>query len=387
MNTMMQRGECKTPGGKLVAVNVEMDERGHILSCHIDGDFFMDGGDDATMCDTLHAIERALVTGRSARSALARRPAPVSDSSRTRAAGSARLIGVGAEAIDIAWSRAVRKDRSAQDRRVAAALPGVRGETDRRLCDMARRRWRQLRPRVIHDRPRLPADQMRIDEQRARRLAAGTCAASLRIWEWAAPAVVIGRFQSLPDEVDLAEARREGITVVRRCTGGGAMFVEPGNTITYSLYAPLDFVRDVSIAQSYRLCDQWLIDALAPLGLHVGFSGLNDIASPVGKIGGAAQRRFPAVGAGPGAVLHHVTLAYDIDAAKMSRILRVSQEKISDKAVVSAVKRVDPLRSQTGMSRETLIGRLIAAAAAEGYNSFESKQIHDMEVVRRGQAQ
>ena len=31
--------------------------------------------------------------------------------------------------------------------------------------------------------------------------------------------------------------------VVRRCTGGGAMFIEPGNTITYSLYAPLDFVQ------------------------------------------------------------------------------------------------------------------------------------------------
>ena len=75
-------------------------------------------------------------------------------------------------------------------------------------------------------------------------------------------------------------------------------------------------------------------------------SRANDIASQYGKIGGAAQRRFP-VGSG-GAVLHHVTMAYDIDAAKMSRVLNTSREKMSDKAVKSAVKRVDPMKSQTG---------------------------------------
>ena len=116
------------------------------------------------------------------------------------------------------------------------------------------------------------------------------------------------------------------------------------------------------IEESYRLCDWWLVEALRELGLDVRFAGLNDIASQYGKIGGAAQRRFP-VGSG-GAVLHHVTMAYDIDAAKMSRVLNTSREKMSDKAVKSAVKRVDPMKSQTGLSREHIVEHLIDWFAA-----------------------
>ena len=64
------------------------------------------------------------------------------------------------------------------------------------------------------------------------------------------------------------------------------------------------------------------------------------------------------MGSGPGSILHHLTLAYDIDAVKMTRVLNISGEKMSDKAVKSAVKRVDPMRAQTGLSRDGLIARL-----------------------------
>ena len=160
---------------------------------------------------------------------------------------------------------------------------------------------------------------MDVDVQWSREVAAGERPATIRFWQWASPAVVVGRFQSIPDEVHEDVAAKEGFTVVRRCTGGGAMFIEPGNTITYSLYAPRWFAADLDIEESYRLCDMWLIAALRGLGLDVGFSGLNDIASSHGKIGGAAQRRFPPIGSGPGSILHHVTLAYDIDAENMTR--------------------------------------------------------------------
>ncbi|MBT1172851.1 lipoate--protein ligase family protein [Bifidobacterium sp. MA2] len=253
-------------------------------------------------------------------------------------------------------------------------------------------RWAKLRPllEIVHDVPRSPAEQMALDERWAREVASGDRRPTLRIWEWSGSCVVVGRFQSIPDEVHEDVARAEGIEVVRRCTGGGAMFIEPGNTITYSLYAPLWFVDGIDVAASYRLCDRWLVGALGEMGLDVRFSGLNDIASARGKIGGAAQRRFPAssraaggrsddaassafggavagrcvppqaTGHGPGAVLHHVTMAYDIDAAKMGRVLNTSREKMSDKAVRSAVKRVDPLKSQTGLTRGEVVARLLA---------------------------
>ena len=156
------------------------------------------------------------------------------------------------------------------------------------------RRWHALKPNIVHDDPRKPQEQMDLDVEWAREVAAGTREPTLRFWEWAEPAVVIGRFQSLEDEVNVHTAQDEGFHIVRRCTGGGAMFIEPGNTITYSLYAPLDFAHGMSVEESYELCDYWLVEALRALGLDVRFAGLNDIATQYGKLGGAAQRRLRA---------------------------------------------------------------------------------------------
>lgn len=239
-------------------------------------------------------------------------------------------------------------------------------------------RWHRLAPVVVHDTPRSPVEQMAIDEQWAREVAAGERPASLRFWEWSSPAVVVGRFQSIPDEVHVDEAERLGFTVVRRCTGGGTMVVQPGGAITYSLYAPQWFVDGMDAAEAYRLCDSWLIDALRGLGVDARFQGLNDIAvandaccgtvdgrepAQWGKAGGAAQRRFPAPqdSNGSGAVLHHTTLAYELDGALMARLLNTSPEKLSDKAVRSVSKRVTPLGMQPplqGMERDTLIRAL-----------------------------
>jgi lipoate-protein ligase A len=57
-------------------------------------------------------------------------------------------------------------------------------------------------------------------------------------------------------------------------------------------------------------------------------------------------------------------MAYDIDAAKMLQVLRIGREKLSDKATPSAAKRVDPLRSQTGLTRAEIIERMIATFRA-----------------------
>ena len=53
-------------------------------------------------------------------------------------------------------------------------------------------------------------------------------------------------------------------------------------------------------------------------------------------------------------------MAYDIDAEKMTRVLRIGREKLSDKGIRSAAKRVDPLRRQTGLPRAGIIDALAA---------------------------
>ena len=81
-------------------------------------------------------------------------------------------------------------------------------------------------------------------------------------------------------EVDFDAARRHGIDVVRRISGGGAMFIEPGNTITYSIFAPISMVEGMSCEQAYALMDAWVIAALGELGIQAWYQPLNDIASP-----------------------------------------------------------------------------------------------------------
>lgn len=218
---------------------------------------------------------------------------------------------------------------------------------------MSRSTWTDHAWELLHEAPQPPALHMALDEVLLDEVAAGHRAPNLRIWEWASPAVVIGRYQSLRNEVDADAARHHGIEVVRRISGGGAMFIEPGNTITYSLSAPESLVEGMSFQEAYAFMDAWVLKALRSLGIEAWYVPLNDIASASGKIAGAAQARRSK------AVLHHVTMAYDIDAAKMLDVLRIGREKLSDKGTPSAAKRVDPLRSQTGLAREAVIERMV----------------------------
>jgi len=218
---------------------------------------------------------------------------------------------------------------------------------------MSRSHWRDYDWQLLRPAPQRPMLHMALDQLLVDAVSTGQRGPTLRFWEWSAPAVVLGRFQSLRNDVDAEAAERHGIEIVRRISGGGAMFVEPGNTVTYSIYAPRTLVAGLSFQQAYAEMDHWVIDGLKALGINAWYQPLNDITSDGGKIGGAAQAWRGK------AVLHHVTMAYDIDADKMLDVLRIGREKMSDKGTTSAAKRVDPLRSQTQLAREVIIERLI----------------------------
>ncbi len=240
---------------------------------------------------------------------------------------------------------------------------------------MTRSSWHDHDWQLVHAAAQPPALHMALDDVLLDEVSAGRRAPTLRIWEWARSAVVMGRFQSLRNEVDAEGARRHGIEVVRRISGGGAMFIEPGNTITYSIVAPVSMVEAMTFEQAYALMDGWVIAALGELGIQAWYQPLNDITSPAGKIAGAAQARRGQ------AVLHHVTMAYDIDAAKMLKVLRIGREKLSDKGIASAAKRVDPLRSQTGLPREAVIARLLETFARR-HGGLASDSLRPEELAR-----
>ncbi|MFC5181686.1 lipoate--protein ligase family protein [Actinomadura harenae] len=307
-------GEYKVPGGKLVVADVDVVD-GLLSGPRISGDFFLEP-DEAL--DAINGALDGLSAGLEARDLAARVQAELPPGTV--------MLGLTAEAVGIAVRRAVAR---ASD-------------------------WRDHDWRLVHEGPQPPALHMAIDQVLAEEVGAGRRPPTLRIWEWGASAVVIGSFQSLRNEVDGDAASGLDVEVVRRISGGGAMFVEPGDTITYSLYAPESLVAGMSFAESYAFLDDWVLGALGELGIRAWYQPLNDITSDHGKIAGAAQKRLA-----NGAVLHHVTMSYDIDVDKMLRVLRVGKEKLSDKGTTSAKKRVDPLRRQTGLSRDEIIGRMV----------------------------
>lgn len=328
-------GEYKVPGGKLVVVDLEVTD-GRISAFRLAGDFFVEPD------ETIPAIDAAIL-GMAADSDAATFARAVHDA----LPDGAMLLGFSPEAVATTIRRALSSATSFADYE-----------------------WQLLRGPAL-----APRQQMAMDQVLAEAVGAGERGPTLRIWEWKSPAVVIGSFQSVKNEVDLDNAAKYGFEVVRRISGGGAMFIEPGSAITYSLYTPAALVQGMSFAESYAFLDEWVITALRGLGIEASYQPLNDIASPSGKIGGAAQKRL-----GTGAVLHHVTMSYDIDGDRMVEVLRIGREKLSDKGVKSANKRVDPLKSQTGMPRDEVIDRLVSTFRS--LNGLTEGAISELELER-----
>ncbi|EGD57077.1 lipoate--protein ligase family protein [Gordonia neofelifaecis] len=307
-------GEYKVPGGKLVVVDVEVED-GSLSQVSLSGDFFLEPD------EALEVITDA-VTGAST----TLNAGALGELITSALSDDVSMVGFTPESVGIAIRRALGHATSWHDHTFDVIEPVVMP----------------------------PAMHVALDEVILREVASGVRPPTLRFWDWDSPLVVIGSFQSVRNEVDEEAASRHGIGVVRRISGGGAMFMEPGNCITYSLVVPTSLVDGLTFEQSYEFLDRWVMGALADVGINARYVPINDIVSDHGKIGGAAQKRIVA-----GAVLHHVTMSYDIDADKMTEVLRIGREKISDKGITSSGKRVDPMRSQTGMTRADIIEAFI----------------------------
>ncbi len=183
-------GEFKVPGGKLVVVDLDVVD-GRISDFRLAGDFFLEPD------EALDAIDAA-VNG-----------LPVETDARALAAAVQAALPADAQLLGL--HARVGGDRD----------PPRPAEGDQ----LARLRLAARAPR--------PAEPAHAPGPRrgARRRRSATAPASptLRIWEWDEPAVVIGSFQSVKNEVDPENAEKYGFQVVRRISGGGAMFMDAGS--------------------------------------------------------------------------------------------------------------------------------------------------------------
>lgn len=151
----------------------------------------------------------------------------------------------------------------------------------------------------------------------------------LRLYSWKPPAVSIGYFQNLEEEVNVRTCKDLGIDVIRRITGGGAVLHE--HELTYSFITKK---YPTNIMESYELICEPVVMCLRELGYDAKFSPLNDIIVDDKKVSGNAQTRKKNI------LLQHGTILLDVDIDKMFTVLKVPSEKSKDKIIQDVKARV-----------------------------------------------
>lgn len=147
------------------------------------------------------------------------------------------------------------------------------------------------------------------------------------------PAVIVGVNQNAPEEVNLGYTGQNGIKIVRRLTGGGAVYHDPAN-VCYTVIAPYEREAD-----HYRVFTQPVIEYLNRLGVPAVFSGRNDITVNGLKISGNAETVWQ------GRILHHGTILFDTELAALTAALRPNPLKMQSKGIKSVRARVTNVKA------------------------------------------
>lgn len=168
------------------------------------------------------------------------------------------------------------------------------------------------------------------------------------------PTVVVGRFQNTLEEIDSNLARSKGIHIVRRISGGGAVYHDLGN---------LNFSFVVKVEDTHKLDYRKMIEPVAKtlqaFGVKTCFNSRNDLVVDGLKFSGNAQY------ARKGRLLHHGTILFDSDLDMLGRILCADPDKYQSKGVKSVRSRVTNVRPfiRKGVSLKEFCGVLYRSTA------------------------
>ncbi len=146
--------------------------------------------------------------------------------------------------------------------------------------------------------------------------------------------VVVGKNQNTIEEIDVQYVRDNGINVVRRLTGGGAVFHDLGN-VNYTI---IQTYRE-GLFSNYEYFTEMVRDFLQGLGVRAVLSGRNDLMIDGKKFSGNAQC------VRNGRMMHHGTLMFSSDVSDISRALTPNRKKIESKAVKSVRSHVTNISS------------------------------------------
>jgi len=199
------------------------------------------------------------------------------------------------------------------------------------------------------------------------------------LWQNAS-AVIVGKNQNTVEEINGRYVEEHGIQVVRRLSGGGAVYHDMGNL-------NFTFIRhggDAADMDLHAFCHP-IAGALSQLGVDAKINGRNDITIDGRKFSGNSQY------VKKGRIMHHGTLMFDSDLGMVSECLRVSKDKIESKGIKSVRSRVTNIREHLpegsdislDQFRQTLVRFMDSWFGKMERYDFTAEDLKRVEQIRR----
>ncbi len=187
-------------------------------------------------------------------------------------------------------------------------------------------------------------------------------------------AIIVGKHQNTIAEINQNFVKENHISVVRRLSGGGAVYHDLGNLNFTFIVDDGDHIDSFDFA---TFCKP-IVAALEKLGVKAQINGRNDITIDGKKFSGNSQY------AKKGRIMHHGTIMYDSDMAVLTKALKVSEDKIASKGIKSVRSRVTNVKEhmQNPVPLEEFKKLLLENMFAEGTLEQGVLTENDLEQVR-----
>ena len=218
-----------------------------------------------------------------------------------------------------------------------------------------------------------PFLNLAVEEAIPRSVGEGKAPNTVRFWH-NANTIVLGCFQSAELEVNFEACKETGTQVVRRFTGGGAVYHDGGNlNYAISLRKGHPLVPDSDLQAVFRKLSEGAVEGLRSLGVKAEFQPINDIQVGGKKVSGAAGSvRW-------GTVFHHGCILVASDLSILGRVLNVPKVKLADKHVASVQKRVTTVRDELKRDVST---REVRDAIVKGIEACYEVRLEPGELTR-----
>ena len=218
-----------------------------------------------------------------------------------------------------------------------------------------------------------PFMNMSVEEAIPRAVGEGRAPNTVRFWH-NSNTIVLGCFQSAELEVNFETCKETGTQVVRRFTGGGAVYHDAGNlNYAISLKKGHPLVPDSDLQLVFRRLSEGAVEGLRSLGVDAEFQPINDIQVAGRKVSGAAGSvRW-------GTVFHHGCILGASDLAILGKVLNVPSVKLAERHVASVQKRVTTVRDEL---QKNVTTREVRDAIVRGIESSYSVRLVEGELTK-----